>query len=429
MVHVENRFRKPSMVALLGLMLVLLFSSQSHANPAFAREYNVSCALCHAAFPRLNSFGLDFMANNFHMPDWKEKIGTDVGDDRLVLPKMPPLAFRMQVNAQARESKAVDSNGNTEQQAKLDLQAPYLIKMMSGAPISEHMMYYFYGILAEKGGNGTVTVEDAWLTHDDVFGTGVGMMAGQFQVSDLMYGRETRLTFQDFMVYRLAGITYDRGVVFDRDIGPVGMNFGVTNGNGTSNNATLNSGGYKRPDHTFDNNSSKRIFGRIGGDIASVRVGAFGLTGLNPESTSKLIGFSPDNYNEVIFGIDLSGNIDNRIYWFTQFLDVNWDDMPSAGKNGHWNGGLVGIDYIHNDEWAYSLLYNFADASDFKDSGTQYEGLATNNLSLTTTYYFMRNVKGLIELNYDFLTTDGKKDGVGHDTKEGYVLVGFDVAL
>lgn len=39
------------------------------------------------------------------------------------------------------------------------------------------------------------------------------------------------------------------------------------------------------------------------------------------------------------------------------------------------------------------------------------------------------NVKAVFEVNYDLLEKDDIKDGVGHDTKEHYVLVGIDLAF
>ena len=41
----------------------------------------------------------------------------------------------------------------------------------------------------------------------------------------------------------------------------------------------------------------------------------------------------------------------------------------------------------------------------------------------------MRNVKGIIEGSYDFLSKDNDADYVGHETKEGYILIGFDAAF
>ena len=41
----------------------------------------------------------------------------------------------------------------------------------------------------------------------------------------------------------------------------------------------------------------------------------------------------------------------------------------------------------------------------------------------------MRNVKGVVEVNFDFLSEDeGGPPYVGHQTKENYILVGFDAA-
>ena len=78
--------------------------------------------------------------------------------------------------------------------------------------------------------------------------------------------RETRMTFQDFMVYRFADITYQRGVIFDRRAGPLKLSIGEVNGNGTEVNFNLNSPGYLRPDAMFDNDNRKDLFGRIGFD-------------------------------------------------------------------------------------------------------------------------------------------------------------------
>jgi len=42
----------------------------------------------------------------------------------------------------------------------------------------------------------------------------------------------------------------------------------------------------------------------------------------------------------------------------------------------------------------------------------------------------MRNIKGVIEVNVDLQDKDNNPgDGIGHDTKEGYFLLGFDTAF
>ena len=418
------------------LLLGTLFPADSDAMPVFARKYDMSCSTCHAAFPRLNAFGEQFASDNLRLPNWKD--GTKSGgDDMLALPATVPLALRAQAYVQKREAtRILDLETGEEISADTDIQSPYLIKLLSSAPLSDHISYYFYAIFAEKGGNGEVIVEDAWFSHDDVFGTGVGMMLGQFQVSDLMFAREVRLTFQDFMVYRMAGLTYDRGLLFDYALGPVDLALGWVNGNGIEENFTINSPGYRRPDHLFDNNSGKAVFGRVGSEIAGVGFGLFGYSGSQKSAFTDVdnpagTGVGDRDTDKLSYGIDLSGKFGVKTYWFAQLLQNEWDGFIDPAVNYEWFGGFVGVDYIHSHRWAYSLLWNYTDANDFENTDTVYEGIDMNALTFTAAYYFMRNVKGVIEFNLDLLDTVPQTGAyfTGHLTGENYALVGFDAAF
>lgn len=401
--------------------------------PEFARRYNITCAACHSAFPQLNAFGEQFAANNMRLPNWKETTAK-LGDDRLALPTYPPLAVRSQAYVQARQGESIDPITGATEKATTDFQSPYLVKLLSSAPLSDYITYYFYVILAEKGENGTALIEDAWFRHSSIFGSGVGMMLGQFQLSDLMFPREIRLPFQDYMVYRMAGITYDRGVLFDRDIGPFELGIGLVNGNGITDNLNINSPGYRRPDRMFDNDSSKTVFGRIGTDLGPVAAGLFGLAGKQHSATGPA-GLETGNRNtdKRILGLDLSGQLGGNVYWYFQYLWNSWDGFLdiNPSRDYRWHGGFAGVDYIPNDRWAFSLLYNYADANDLADTDTIYEGIDINSLSLTTSYYFMRNVKGIAEINFDLLSKVDKSGTywTGHLTQENYILLGFDAAF
>ena len=426
-----------SISLLIGLASYLLFPASASAIPAFARQYSLSCNTCHAAFPKLNSFGKDFMAKNYRLPNWKETT-VDTGDDMLALPKTVPLAIRAQAYIETRQTSDMDpASGVVANKATWDFQSPYLLKLLSSAPLSDHISYYFYGILAEQGDNGKAFVEDAWVSHDDLFGSGIGMQLGQFQVSDLMYPRETRLTVQDFLAFRMAGITYERGVILNRDIGPLAVSLGATNGNGIDTSYPANSAGYRRPGTQFDNNNSKSVFGRIGANIGPVRTGLFGLKG-KQRSGGAVAGYvapSPtlDGTRETdkrVLGLDFSGD-DGKLYIFGQVLWNRWDNFldDSQTVNRNWIGGFLGADYVYSDRWTYSMLYNRVCATDFKGTGTIYEGIPVNTLSATASYYFMRNVKALVEVNYDLQKKDNDGNFVGHETKENSLLVGFDVAF
>jgi hypothetical protein len=423
--------------ALLIVQVALLWVASlqmAWGMPEFSRRYDLSCAACHVAFPRLNKFGEQFAADNFRLANWKES-AAKTGDDLLALPAYPPFAVRGQAYVQAREGKSIDPLTGATDSATTDFQSPYLVKLLSSAPLSDNITYYFYAILAEKGANGEALVEDAWFRHADVFGSGIGMLLGQFQLSDLMFPRETRMPFQDFMAYRMAGITYDRGVLFDRDVGPLELALGLVNGNGITDNLNINSPGYRRPDKMFDNDNSKTVFGRIGTDIGPVNVGLFGASGKQRSIALGNAGLDSGDRDtdKRVLGLDLSGDFGGNTYWYAQYLWNSWDGFLDAdpGRDYRWNGGFAGVDYVPNERWVFSLLYNYADAGDLADTDTIYEGIDLNSLSLTASYYFMRNVKGIVEVNIDLLD-DVAKTGefwTGRLTKENYVLFGFDAAF
>lgn len=405
--------------------------SVSEAIPAFARKYNMSCSTCHAAFPRLNEFGEQFVSDNYRMPNWRDSTLSG-GDEMMALPDKVPFAVRMQAYMQARDASVVDVVTGETTEANSDFQAPFLLKILSGAPLSDHISYYFYAIFAEKGDNGAVIVEDAWISHDDLFDSGVGMMIGQFQVSDLMFPREIRLTFQDFMVYRMAGLTYDRGVVFSTEASGLDLALGIVNGNGIEENATINSPGYKRADHLFDNNNNKALFGRMGFVAADITVGLFAYAGSQKNATGDAgTDSGVRSTDKIAYGIDLSGKLGDKTYWFMQAIQSNWDNFILDNTPYSWFGGFVGVDYIHSNRWAFSMLYNYNDANDLKNTDTVYEGIDMNTLTLTASYYFMRNVKGVFEVNLDLLDTVNQSGTfwTGHLTSENYALIGFDAAF
>ena len=70
-------------------MAPFLFPSPSHAIPAFARMYGLSCSTCHIDFPKLNDFGKAFKDAGFKFPK----------DDELRI-KIPPVMLGAPANAE-----------------------------------------------------------------------------------------------------------------------------------------------------------------------------------------------------------------------------------------------------------------------------------------------------------------------------------------
>ena len=66
---------KRGQILLVMLMLsgLAFWSGSAPAMPVFARQYDMSCAACHAAFPRLNAFGEQFRSGR--RPDCTSRKG------------------------------------------------------------------------------------------------------------------------------------------------------------------------------------------------------------------------------------------------------------------------------------------------------------------------------------------------------------------
>ncbi|VAX23169.1 hypothetical protein MNBD_NITROSPINAE04-656 [hydrothermal vent metagenome] len=55
------------LIVLFFLLSIPLGSNEASAVPAFAKQYEAECTLCHTAFPKLNDFGTKFRINGYRM--------------------------------------------------------------------------------------------------------------------------------------------------------------------------------------------------------------------------------------------------------------------------------------------------------------------------------------------------------------------------
>jgi hypothetical protein len=251
---------------LAALVVALALPSVAHSIPAFARKYNISCSSCHSMAPKLKAYGEDFAGNAFRLPDAPEPPRTyvEAGDDELLLHRFFPLAVRFDGFLQYAKRDA----------GEFDFQTPYGVKLMSGGPITKDIGYYMYFYMNERG---EVTgLEDALVHFNDLFGSDLDLVVGQFQVCDPLFKRELRLTLADYEVYRMrpvsshANLTYDRGVMLT-----YGFDFGLDlvaqalNGNGIG----AASGGI------FDIDNGKAFAFRASQSLGPVRIGGFWYRG------------------------------------------------------------------------------------------------------------------------------------------------------
>jgi hypothetical protein len=271
---------------LLAVAGIALATSSAHAIPSFARKYNVSCSLCHDPAPRLTAFGEQFAANGFEfVPAEPPRDTVATGDDLLRLLRRIDIAFRFDAYASVGEPIGRDGAG-------VDLQTPYNIKVLSGGPIADRISYYLYFFLSERGE--VAGLEDAYLQFTDIAGSGVSLIAGQFQVSDPLFKRELRLPYEDYQAYRVrvgharADLTYDRGL-FATYVpwGGGDLSLMVVNGQGLRE-----AGG----DRLYDRDNLKNLALHVSQELGPVRLGGFGYWGRERAEgqTDRILIWGPD---------------------------------------------------------------------------------------------------------------------------------------
>lgn len=370
--------RRFALVASAALVLAALFASADPASaiPAFARKHRISCTTCHGPFPRLKPFGEEFAGNGFRMPDPTQeptRATHDTGDPLLELAREVPLAVRMEGYVAAHENAAAES----------DLETPWVFKLLSGGPIAPKVSYYVYFILERGDVEG---LEDAYLHFSKLFGSGVDLLFGQFQVSDPLFKRELRLERNDYDIYRArvgearANLTYDRGLMFAATApGEVDVVFQVVNGNGI-------------PKGEFDNDSNKNLALRLARGFGPVRVGLFGYWGEEEEDNgiADTIRY---------FGPDLLVSPGGKWELALQYLERTDDDPFFTGSptaDVETRGGFAELLFFPegaDGRWALAALYNNVDSDD--------PAAVVEDASLTLSYLTARNIRLIAEAGHD----------------------------
>lgn len=384
---------------LMSTMIAMLALAESaNAIPAFARKYRMSCTTCHApGAPSLKDFGEDFAGNGFRLEGYDAPgYYVDAGDDQLSLLRSFPIAVRF-------DGFATYNNGNNEQ---FDLGSPYLMKLLSGGAISDNVSYYFYFYFNERGA--VAGVEDAFLMYNNLFGSELDIILGQFQVSDPLFKRELRMGLEDYQLYTSQiGISqinmkYDRGVML-----AYGFNTGtdltleIVNGNGLSIADNF---------HIFDKDRYKNYMGRISQNIGQyLRVGAFAYSG-KEEMRSNI---NNTITNEVfIYGPDFTVNIMDK--WELNFQYTMRNDSEVYPSPNSFNtmqdidteGMLAELIYSPKAEisdWYLLSMYNRVD-SDFAPAN--YE-----SLTFHIGYLLRRNIRLAGEYTYVMESIEPDKFG------------------
>ena len=368
------------------LVIILVFPFEAESFPAFARKYSMTCKTCHSPFPRLKPYGDEFARNGFKLEDKDApRYYTDTGDDELSLLRDLPIAIRFDGYI----------NYNTSNSQALDFGSPYILKLLSGGELTKNVAYYFYFFFSERGD--VAGVEDAFVLFNNLFGVDLDLYVGQFQVSDPLFKRELRLSFEDYQIYRTkpgfsnADLAYDRGIMLTYGL-PTGTDFTleILNGCGigSANSARL-----------FDNDKNKNFMGRISQDIGEhFRIGGFGYFG-----TER---FNSIDNKTSMFGPDFSITTDKLKLNF-QYVSRK-DDNPIfttfKKEEIKTNGIMSELIYMpkgDDSKWYGVALFNMVN-SDQND-------LDYKSYTLHAGYMLRRNIRLIAE--YAYIDSNSKKYG------------------
>lgn len=378
---------KAKYVFILILFCSLIIQEKGNAVPAFARKYQISCAVCHSpAAPRLKGFGDDFAAEGFRMTDYESpRYQIPTGDDKLLLLREFPLAVRIDGFA--------TYNFNNNQ--RLDFGSPFVMKLLSGGELSDHLSYYFYFMFNERG---TVAgVEDAFIMYRDLFGTGINFYIGQFQASDPLYKSELRFTLEPYKIYDTkpgtsrASLKYERGIMLERGFSTgTSLLFEVVNGNGI---------GEAGEGFVFDNDKHKNFAFRVSQDIGkSFRIGGFAYTGR--EDLNDILG--PYRNKVLLYGPDMEINLDEKLIVSVQYLFRNDSETyfgsPRERRSDiETHGGFAEIVYAPKGDMSnfyFTGLLNLIESD--------MEELRYKTATLHAGYILRRNFRVVTEFTHDF---------------------------
>lgn len=375
--------RKGQLTVILLTLLIIVPLRSTHAIPAFARRYQISCQVCHSpAMPRLKDFGDEFAGNGFRMTEYESpRYFIPAGDDRLSLFRELPLAIRLDGFA----------SFNFRDDNAFDFKAPFVVKILSGGEISDKLSYYFYFLLNERGS--VAGVEDAFLMYSDLFGSGINISLGQFQASDPLFKGELRYTLEPYMIYGAApgnstvDLKYDRGIVLDKGFNTgTSVVFELINGYGIREAGS---------DWQFDKDKYKNVMLRINQAVGPLSIGLFGYYG--KEETIMAL---PDEINTInMVGPDLSFNYEDRFVVNLQYLirtDSDVSSFQGVMRDVRTHGGFMELIYSPKGDmstWYLTGLLNLIESDDdFLDytSATLHGGyLIRRNVRFVTEYTHM----------------------------------------
>jgi hypothetical protein len=276
------------------------------------------------------------------------------------------------------------------------------MKILSGGSISPHISYYTYFLLTEEGK--VAGLEDTYLSFNDIFGLPLSVVFGQYRVSDPIKPSETRLTFEEYRIYKFRvghseiNLSYDRGILASS-----GTKFGtdfvlqLVNGNGIGT------------EEIFDKDKYKSLVWRVAQNLDQdrVRIGLLGYHGKEEgEGTTNSVTYLGPDFRVRLPKVEI-------MLEYLRRKDTNPLFEQGSGieeqKSDAFLGELIFSPQGEKGRLFFVLSYNRIQST--------LDEADINRATFNASYLLRRNLKWLNEYTRDL-------DGENHRFLTGFV-VGF----
>src|SRR3989339_60187 len=133
-------------VLFLGILALMLVGIKSaSATSQWARKTGLSCSACHTVFPRLNSFGEDYLRKGYQMESprkqgEKSEYDTDGG---VFLEKVDNLlGFRLNMTPFMLETNSFQKDSGSAKENRITLGSPVWIQFFVAGPIYKNVSFF-----------------------------------------------------------------------------------------------------------------------------------------------------------------------------------------------------------------------------------------------------------------------------------------------
>jgi hypothetical protein len=270
-------------VMLLCPVVLVVFSKNSPAIPAFARNYKTSCVLCHAEFPRLTAMGQAFKNLGYRMPEADEMYVKDepvsLGAEPYkkmfpdsvwpsTIPGLPPISIFVTGDV----TQHLKNGKNTE------FNLPSESDILAGGKFGQDFSFWAEFDFT-KNGESTDTDIKGWLMWSNLFSNFLGEnhlnlkggSVGKYEIALPNSANENRISLEDYLYATALNLDTEPGF----EINGFGSRWRY----------------YAGIVQTDTSNNNKGLYGGI-----SVKIGGLGYDGSGGTSEKGGVGTSPSGY-------------------------------------------------------------------------------------------------------------------------------------